>query len=384
MINITPDYTIIPMKEKVVLPDPALTFGNLVGGQQQNATSTQTGQGNSIFKIDPAYGIWLGNATFASAPFRVDMTGNVVANSVKISGGSNVSFSSDTLDTSSKSILKDFTFSPSDYSGAFKSGDITWNATTGAVIGGSGIIIYKKGIVGAAAGVTTFSIDATTGNATFSGNITGSIVTGGTFQTATSGQRIIITAADNFIRALDSSGNTLATFGGSTSGLTQYLDLVSTASTDPQIFRIIANSTTGASNAFFVDFKGYQSVAFQNENTNVYRTTNSVPILDLRQLGTGPGIRFINNNPNSDGKVFDITQAFSTSTEPILKISQNGIISTNFRKILTETNTGITIWISNGTTPNGNLTGTLGDLCLNGALGHPFWCSTAPTTWTQI
>lgn len=53
-------------------------------------------------------------------------------------------------------------------SGALKVGDITWNQTTGALTGGSGIAITEYGIIGAASGVAKFTID-TSGNATFSG-----------------------------------------------------------------------------------------------------------------------------------------------------------------------------------------------------------------------
>lgn len=56
-------------------------------------------------------------------------------------------------------------------SGALKTGSITWNATTGALTGGSGVAITEWGIIGAASGVPTFTIDATTGAATFAGDI---------------------------------------------------------------------------------------------------------------------------------------------------------------------------------------------------------------------
>ena len=75
------------------------------------------------------------------------------------------------LNTSNRNILKDFTFSPDDYQGAFKSGDIEWNIETGAVTGGSGTIMYRGGIVGANAGSETFSLDSTTGLLVASGAI---------------------------------------------------------------------------------------------------------------------------------------------------------------------------------------------------------------------
>jgi hypothetical protein len=58
-----------------------LTGNTITGG------SIAIGSGNSIFKAD-SNGIYLGNATFASAPFSVDSAGNVVANSATIGGWS--------------------------------------------------------------------------------------------------------------------------------------------------------------------------------------------------------------------------------------------------------------------------------------------------------
>lgn len=54
--------------------------------------------------------------------------------------------------------------------GAFKIGTVTWD-TAGALTGGSGIAITAKGIIGAASGVPTFSIDSSTGAALFAGQI---------------------------------------------------------------------------------------------------------------------------------------------------------------------------------------------------------------------
>jgi len=57
------------------------------------------GSSNSIFKAD-LNGIYLGSSTFASAPFRVDMAGNLTATSVTISGlavGTNVAVGSQSI-----------------------------------------------------------------------------------------------------------------------------------------------------------------------------------------------------------------------------------------------------------------------------------------------
>jgi hypothetical protein len=81
--------------------------GNLsaAGGTFSGALSGGTisiGSGNSIFKAD-SNGIYLGNATFGSAPFRVAPNGELTATSATISGTINASsgtFSGNILSTS--------------------------------------------------------------------------------------------------------------------------------------------------------------------------------------------------------------------------------------------------------------------------------------------
>lgn len=98
------------------------------------------------------------------------------------------------LDTQSKYILSDFTFGATNYAGGVKTGSITWNSTTGAVTGGTGVVINRNGMVGALAGATTFSI-TTDGTATFAGTLT-----------AASGSLGAITIGTNAWH-VDSSGN---------------------------------------------------------------------------------------------------------------------------------------------------------------------------------
>lgn len=132
---------------------------------------------------------WAG-ATFANratAPFFVTEAGNITANNATIvgtvsgrstatlaaaidSGGTLVTdLINARLNTSAKTMLSDFSFGAADFSGALKSGTITWSTATGALTGGSGVLVFRGGIIGAAAGVATFTIDATTGAATFAG-----------------------------------------------------------------------------------------------------------------------------------------------------------------------------------------------------------------------
>jgi hypothetical protein len=111
------------------------------------------------------------------------------------------------LDTSSKEILSDFDFGSTDYAGALKSGTISWDSN-GDNITGSGVAIYRKGIVGAKNGTVTFSINAATGDATFAGTlssgvsitspvITGGTITGGTIKTSSGTTRVEMNSSSN-------------------------------------------------------------------------------------------------------------------------------------------------------------------------------------------
>lgn len=57
--------------------------------------------------------------------------------------------------------------------GGYKVGTISWSPTSGTLTGGTGIAITEWGIIGANSGIPTFTIQASTGAATFLGDITG-------------------------------------------------------------------------------------------------------------------------------------------------------------------------------------------------------------------
>ena len=68
-------------------PKPLELTGKIFGKNYLwRVWSMQVGAGATVFCADIS-GIWLGAKTFALAPFKVDMSGNVTASSVTITGG---------------------------------------------------------------------------------------------------------------------------------------------------------------------------------------------------------------------------------------------------------------------------------------------------------
>lgn len=84
---------------------------------------------------------------------------------------------------------------------------------------------------------------------------------------------------------------------------------------------------------------------------------------------------------NDTSDALEVIQSADAGGSPV-KITQNAVVSTNFIKIITESNTGTTMWIGDGATnPDTNLSAQAGDICLNGDAGNIYRC-TGTTNWT--
>ncbi len=194
-----------PDTDTLSITGTIVVVGGTIGGFDIGAdyirdTANSMGLASTVTAGDDVR-FWAGStfAGRATAPFRVLESGTIVATAAAITGtisGRSTATIASTIDvagivvtdlvnarlnTSAKTMLSDFTFGATDFAGALKSGTITWNTATGAITGGSGVLVYRGGIVGAASGVATFTLDATTGNATFAGTITATSGTIGGF-----------------------------------------------------------------------------------------------------------------------------------------------------------------------------------------------------------
>jgi len=233
--------------KQAALPNPSELY-NAGKADLGNIQELKVGAGSSIFYTDKEGSRW-GHTTFdeAKAWIKVDGTaqfktsaGDVLLSTGAIDGNF-INVINTALNTSSKTILSDFTFETTDYAGAFKAGNPTWDEVTGLITGGSGVLINAKGILGANAGVATFTLDATTGNATFSGAITGSTITGGTITGGTLrtalpadgiGSAVVIEGGNNQIIKLYYNATNVGTISGLTTAVgaeTEYLKIAASS-----------------------------------------------------------------------------------------------------------------------------------------------------------
>lgn len=259
---------------------------------------------SSIIKIDSEGAKFGGRSlTDAQAYIKTDGTykfkdasGNVLIDSLGASGNF-INVINANLDTTTKKVLKDFTFGSADYSGAFKTGDITWNASTGAITGGSGSVYNKSGLIFANAGVATITLDGVTGNATFAGTLaaaSGTIgtVTGGTLQTATSGYRIKVNGSTNKIELLNGASVLASMYTDASSNMNIQ------ASND---IRFIIGSTT----KWFIDDTGFypntdktgalgsSSKEWSNVYSQNYRSGSSTGATQTWDFDAGESHRFV-------------------------------------------------------------------------------------------
>lgn len=71
----------------------------------------------------------------------------------------------------------------------------------------------------------------------------------------------------------------------------------------------------------------------------------------------------------------------SRTDAPIYGKFSGVITSTHFKKVAVLGT--VTLWVSDGTTAQGNLTGTTGDVCFNAGSNKPEYC-TGTTNWTAL
>lgn len=113
-------------------------------------------------------------------------------------------------------------------------------------------------------------------------------------------------------------------------------------------------------------------------------TTGKAISITANALTSGNGLLISSSSTDSTARgLVQLTNSGTGSTGTALIRGTQVIQSTHFRRILTESGSGVTLWFSDGTTANGNLTGIAGDICFNAGSNKPEYC-TATTSWTAL
>lgn len=171
--------------------------------------------------------------------------------------------------------------------------------------------------------------------------------------------------------------NTSYCLAANHSGLGNALRVIQQATANTAAAVSISQTTTSSGNGITLDVTNTSATSVGIEinhdgagrgmHIHCDKTTSSAFGLYVEHYGTGEVVRFEMNG--------------SSSTNPVIKLGQTSVTSTNFRLYIDMD--GTRIWRSNGTDPNGNLSGTAGDICLNGNSNKPAYC-TGTTNWTDL
>lgn len=278
-------------------------------------------------------------------------------------------------------------------------GDITSSSTsaTAFTVTNSGVYTGTGGVVAIVANsaTTPTSIMAITANALTSGGglvitSTGTMVTTGSLLTLTANSattaagilRVNANALTSGIAAVITSSATAITGAGrllrvdhtGATGTSAILSEFASAATDETvILKVTASAALAA------------GVAFQVSGASV--TTGSlISAADANALTTGSIAAFKSNSSDATARnLVSIHNDHASAVGAVpLQITQDAVISTNF-KLLMQFNSGVGIYISDQTTPDGNLTAAEGSICLNGSgTGQAFWNTDGATAWTAL
>lgn len=188
------------------------------------------------------------------------------------------------FDSSAKTILDTFTFG---VSGAIQIGTYVNGVTGDVKMSPNGILARNS------SGVTTFSLDGTTGNATFAGTIAASQViagtfTGFTFQTSSTGKRVVISASGNSLIFYDAVGQVIGI--GTDAG---------------KLFKADLNETT--STGIFISASVESTLGFYYQNSANVLNHGMKLELTGGANNTGNAIRIDHDGADGYGILLDIT-----------------------------------------------------------------------------
>lgn len=117
--------------------------------------------------------------------------------------------------------------------------------------------------------------------------------------------------------------------------------------------------------------------------TTAALTTGAGLLITANALTSGNAIRV--QSSSTDTTAHNLIHAINSGAASVASLfgGTQVVISTHFRKILTESGSGVTLYFSDGTTANSALTGVAGDICFNAGSNKPEYC-TGTTSWTAL
>lgn len=214
--------------------------------------------------------------------------------------------------------------------------------------------------------------------------ITGSSVTTGHGETIlgldsmTTGTGLSIASAAT---AITGAGRLLSVAHTGATGTSAILsEFASSAGDETVIAKVTASGALALGTALAVASASTTGTALGITST-AGTTGGSVTVTDSSaNTGTRSAVTIAVSNAAASGAT-PLTLTAANATKPLIAGTAT-VQSTHFYRFATINS--VTIYIGDGTTGQGNLTGVIGDLLINGGSSKPEYCSTSGTTWTAL
>jgi hypothetical protein len=284
-------------------------------------------------------------------------------------------------------------------------GNITSSATTGnmftitntGVYTGTGVqvitadsattgVLFKISGNGLTTG--TGAIITSTGTMTTTGNLL--TLTANSATTAAGILRINANALTTGIGAVITSSATAMTGAGrllyvnhtGTTGTSATLSEFASAATDETIvLSATASAALAAGKVMQISGAAVTTGTLLDISDNTAHTTGTAVNVVTNSSDTGTrSIVFIKQDHASASGATPLELANDNATKALIKGTATAA-STHFYRFATIN--GVTIWVGDGTTANGALSGTAGDMLINGGSNKPEYC-TGTTSWTAL
>lgn len=308
--------------------------------------------------------------TFSGLTTGIGMS--IVTNA--LTTGQAVSITSTSTGVTSGSLLSISTAT----TGVLTTGIVAITATGNYTVSSSGLLAVTANSTNGGTLVRVVANALTTGTAVSISSSASSLTTGRMLfvQSSTAGA-----IATNGIVEISPSGAYTST---ANVGAFNILAPTTTAGTIQSIF---GNAlTTGQ--AMFVSGTGVYTGTGFHQIVQSGATTGVVSLVQADGLTTGTAVSIASASADTSTRsllLVSNTAAAAIGAAP-LKTSNVALTGTGTKftrhMVLTDGSKTSTIWLStDATTPNGNLSGTVGDLCINGPSGRSFYC-TGTTNWT--
>lgn len=252
------------------------------------------------------------------------------------------------------------------------------SATTGRVISitangltsGAGMLITSSGTLVTTGNLLTLTANsATTAAGLLRINANG----------LTSGIGAVITSSAT---AITGAGRLLRVDHTGTTGTSATLSEFASAATDETIIlQATASAALAAGKVLNVSGAAVTTGTLLDISDNTAHTTGTAlnVVTNSADTGTRTLVNILQDHASASGA----TPLFiknDNATKPLIG-GTAAVTSTHFYKFATINS--VTIWIGDGTTANGALSGTAGDLLINGGSNKPEYC-TGTTNWTAL